>query len=67
MNSKTFLSVTSDFCKLSPSLKVKKHLQTDQKMELKTTNGRVDMDANCFICTIPEYNSKTSITNFIKN
>ena len=36
-------------------------------MELKTTNSRVDIDANCFICTIPEYNSKTSITNFIKN
>ena len=37
-------------------------------MELKTTTSRVDIDANCFICcTSPEYNFKTSITNFIKN
>ena len=67
MDSKTFLSVTSDFCKLSPSLKVKNIFANRPKNELKTTNGRVDIDANCFICTIPEYNSKTSITNFIKN
>ena len=64
MDSKTFLSVTSDFCKLSSSLKVKNICKLAKNLELKTTNSRVDIDANCFICTSPEYNSKTSITNF---
>ena len=65
MDSKTFLRVTSDFCKLSPSLKVKNICKLAKKWVKNNKWSRRHWRE--LRGTIPEYNSNTSITNFIKN